>query len=226
MRSARNLLAILTLAVATAVGCATTPQSPKHQKVQGPTASASPTLSWSNTTACGRERWDIKTGTDPDAFRVDLSNVKDTTVQQLNAIPAPAQAQLDQDARIGPWEDTEYRVHAILTGFKMEADSDYHLVITDGGSTMITEIPYPGCVSGGPLLPGIMSVRSEFDQRFGIGQDRGYLATEKLAQGFQHVSLPVIVTGIGFFDFEHGQTGVADNAFELHPLQAIQFVGA
>jgi hypothetical protein len=26
------------------------------------------------------------------------------------------------------------------------------------------------------------------------------------------------VTGVGFFDFEHGQSGVAPNAVELHPI--------
>jgi len=26
------------------------------------------------------------------------------------------------------------------------------------------------------------------------------------------------VTGIAFFDFDHGQTGVARNAIELHPI--------
>jgi hypothetical protein len=27
-----------------------------------------------------------------------------------------------------------------------------------------------------------------------------------------------LVTGVAFFDFEHGQTGVAPNAIELHPI--------
>lgn len=26
------------------------------------------------------------------------------------------------------------------------------------------------------------------------------------------------ITGVGFFDFEHGQRGVAPNAIELHPV--------
>jgi hypothetical protein len=34
------------------------------------------------------------------------------------------------------------------------------------------------------------------------------------------------VTGVGFFDFKHGQTGVAPNAIELHPLLDISFGGA
>lgn len=33
-----------------------------------------------------------------------------------------------------------------------------------------------------------------------------------------------IITGVGFFDYHHGQTGVAPNAIELHPV--IGFNGA
>lgn len=33
----------------------------------------------------------------------------------------------------------------------------------------------------------------------------------------------VTVTGVGFFDPIHGQTGVAPNGIELHPLLSIDF---
>ncbi len=32
------------------------------------------------------------------------------------------------------------------------------------------------------------------------------------------------ITGVGFCDFEHGQSGVAPNAIELHPVLSIQRV--
>jgi hypothetical protein len=34
-------------------------------------------------------------------------------------------------------------------------------------------------------------------------------------------AVPVYVTGVGFFDFPHGQIGRASNTFELHPVLAI-----
>ena len=34
------------------------------------------------------------------------------------------------------------------------------------------------------------------------------------------------VTGVAFFDFDHGQTGVAPNAIELHPILAFRCLGA
>ncbi len=35
--------------------------------------------------------------------------------------------------------------------------------------------------------------------------------------------MPVTVTGVGFFDFLHGQTGVAPNGIELHAVLDVQF---
>jgi hypothetical protein len=42
---------------------------------------------------------------------------------------------------------------------------------------------------------------------------------------FQRLTPPrlVVVTGVGFFDFLHGQTGVAPNGIELHPVLGIVF---
>src|SRR5207248_11567901 len=35
--------------------------------------------------------------------------------------------------------------------------------------------------------------------------------------------LPVQIKGVAFFDFEHGQTGIAPNGIELHPVLDISF---
>jgi hypothetical protein len=34
---------------------------------------------------------------------------------------------------------------------------------------------------------------------------------------------PITITGVGFFDFLHGQVGAAANGIELHPVLAINF---
>ncbi len=44
------------------------------------------------------------------------------------------------------------------------------------------------------------------------------------ASSFKPCTATVEVTGVGFFDFLHGQTGVAPNGIELHPMLAIQAV--
>jgi len=39
----------------------------------------------------------------------------------------------------------------------------------------------------------------------------------------QNPAATVTVVGVGFFDILHGQTGVAPNAIELHPVLQICF---
>jgi hypothetical protein len=101
----------------------------------------------------------------------------------------------------------------MLTEYKLEPDSDYHLILSDGsGNSMISEIASPACVgSSSILLSGIQNARSEFDAR--------YTPTSS----FQTANVPVTVTGVGFFDFLHGQAGVAPNDIELHAVLDIQF---
>src|SRR5262249_6877291 len=47
--------------------------------------------------------------------------------------------------------------------------------------------------------------------------------TSAATTSFKTTSTPVRVTGIGMFDFLHGQTGVAPNGIELHPVIDIIF---
>ncbi|MFD9633204.1 hypothetical protein [Streptomyces violascens] len=48
-------------------------------------------------------------------------------------------------------------------------------------------------------------------------------ATYTPTGSFQTANVPLTVTGVGFFGFEHGQTGVAPNGTELHSVLDIQF---
>jgi hypothetical protein len=195
--------------VATAVGSDAGPRrSPKpdaeeHEEVV--------THAGALTGSCGVERWSVKTGTDADAGSINLQSTSQTTIAALGAIPA--QSNLPANNRVKPTETTVYRLQATLTQYKLEADSDYHLVLSDGsGHTMIGEIPDPTCVgSASPLLSSIQKARGEFDAK--------YTATGS----FKTANVPVTVTGVGFFDFNHGQTGIAPNAIELHALLDVQF---
>lgn len=154
------------------------------------------------------ERWDVKTGIDAAGQNVNLDTVQPTTIAAMISLPAPAHP----TARIQPTETTEYQIKATMSGFKQEGDSDYHIVIADGRKTMIVEIPSPNCVGTlSPFRSKIVQARAEFDARFTAGPQ------------FQNVSIPVTVTGVGFFDFKHGQTGVAPNGVELHPVLDIAF---
>lgn len=160
---------------------------------------------------CGVERWSVKTGTDADAGLIHLQSITQTTIASLISLPEPST--LPANNRIQPTETTVFQLHDTLVEYKLETDSDYHLVLSDGaGNTMIAEIPSPACVgSNSVLLSGIQNARTEFNAQ--------YTATSS----FQTANVPVTITGIGFFDFLHGQTGVAPNGIELHAVIDIQF---
>src|SRR5215470_13300165 len=160
---------------------------------------------------CGVERWSVKTGTDPDAGLVNLNSSTSTTVANMRAFTTPNP--IPTNNRVSPAETTVWVINATLTLFKLESDSDYHLVIQDAsGNTMITEIPSPTCVgSGSPFLADIQNARAKFDAQF------------TATTSFQTANIPVQITGVGMFDFLHGQTGVAPNGIELHPVLDITF---
>ncbi|HEY1528806.1 MAG TPA: hypothetical protein VGH51_21490 [Candidatus Angelobacter sp.] len=160
---------------------------------------------------CGVERWSVKTGTDADVGKVNVNSSSNTTIAAMRAPAAPSP--IPPNNRVAPLETTQWIINATLTLYKLESDSDYHLVLQDSnGLTMIGEIPSPTCVgSGSPFLPGITNARNEFNAKF------------TATTSFQTANIPVKVTGVGMFDFLHGQTGVAPNGIELHPILDIVF---
>jgi hypothetical protein len=116
-------------------------------------------------------------------------------------------------------ESTFYEVRARLVSAKLEEDDDIHLVIkgiTTSG-TMIVEFPLsPTCTANATTAAKarMKNARNAFGDACGVP---GVSTFTKL-QG------RATIRGIGFFDFLHGQTGVAPNGIELHPV--LRFVEA
>jgi len=105
-------------------------------------------------------------------------------------------------------------VTARLVGFKLEDDEDIHIVIADldhPEETMIVEIPSTDCsgACSSTRIAQFAQARANFEAHFGAPHKR-----------FERVpgNVTVTVTGVGFFDFLHHQTGVAPNGIELHPV--------
>lgn len=159
---------------------------------------------------CGTERWSVKTATDDDRHRVNTTP-RDVSIRYLRARHTPAVR--PQTSRVAPVELTTYRVHARLVEYVREADGDYHLVLADrAGRTMIAEIPSPSCVARiSPFKVAIRTARASIDAHFAVTTD------------FKPANRRVIVRGIGFFDYFHGQTGMAPNDLELHPVTGLRF---
>lgn len=158
---------------------------------------------------CGVERWAVKTGVDSAAASVPLTP-QDTTLAALAAIPRPSGVVASSPRQAV--EKVVYRVHATLVGVKRENDSDYHLVLSDGGATAVAEIPHPSCVGSSPFAAGILASRVALDDLLGAPPS---------TTSFQRLSVPVVVTGVGLSDFAHGQTGEGPADLELHPVLAL-----
>jgi hypothetical protein len=157
---------------------------------------------------CGKERWPIKTLTDVEAGQVNFTWVQ-TTVRTLRRLKRPEHL---SRSRIPPLEFQSYRVEAELVTAIREDDKDIHLVITDADrpsarKTMIVELPDPSCTVGAFARAAITRARRDFERACGVPSSSGWALDGRAT-----------VTGVGFWDFDHNQTGVAPNAVELHPL--------
>jgi len=158
---------------------------------------------------CGVERWPVKTLSDPGARQVDFA-VRPAAVRHLGSLPAYAGG---QDSR-GPLESRVFRVEARLVSVKREADSDYHLVLSEGGATMIAEMPFVGCTAGAQHRYAMMTARAGLERAVG----------GTVGESWIHPSLRVRVVGVLFFDFPHGQSGHARNYAELHPVTGFRLL--
>jgi hypothetical protein len=148
----------------------------------------------------------VKTLSDPAAVNLKTTPVS-ATVESLRALPVPGPLQLHTPRY--PQELQVYTVTATLKGAKLEADSDFHVVIAGtSGATMIAEFPDPACVSHRLYRPQIASARQMFVKRFGTPPSTHFVTLTGQAT----------LTGVLLFDVLHGQRGVAPNGIELHPV--------
>lgn len=164
-------------------------------------------------TQCGQERWPVKTLGDSDGVTISKLAPSAATITSLTNLQPPVRAQLQAAlaTRFGA-EKFVYQVDAQIVGYKVEADSDFHIVLADPANskvTMIAEIPAVACVTGAAAKAQLAGLQQKFTAQIG-----------KPSAKYKKLAKPLSITarGVGFFDFLHGQTGVAPNGFELHPL--------
>ena len=158
----------------------------------------------------GTERWSQKVLTDAAHTQINFTPVV-KTVSQMVALTTPTPS--TTMPRTAPIETTTYTTNCTITIKKAETDNDYHLVLYDGSKTMIGEIPDPTCsgTSGSAYVSQYTACRQFIDAHIASGN-------------VSNVNIPpVVVTGVGFIDPPHGQTGAAANNMELHPILDIHF---
>ena len=164
------------------------------------------TTTSASSSSCSGERWAVKTLTDARAGSVGVTPVS-TTVRHLRGLPAPALSR--RSPRLRGVETTTYRIGVLLRFVRAEDDGDIHLVAADPktGGTMIVEFPSSVCTVRSRLRRRIDAARRAVEAACGPISGRG-----RKARGHG------VVTGVGCFDFIHGQRGVAPNGIELHPV--------
>ena len=134
------------------------------------------------------------------------TTITKVSITYLRARPKPSS--YPKNHRVTATELHTYQVTAYLTQYKEESDGDLHLVLKDSaGHSMIAEIPYGACVpTASRWRKAIAAARLTFSAHY------------KVTTAWHYVHRLVDVRGIGYLDPLHGQTGVATNGVELHPV--------
>jgi hypothetical protein len=163
---------------------------------------------------CGKERWNVKTLSDKDTIKIDFTHVIKTTVNTQASLPKPPKIPKKM-----PRQNTECNVYSIdcyIIEYKKEADKDIHIVLRDlkTNATMVAEIPSPYC----PEVQRTSRYLKYAELYVWFTKNIG-----KPTSKFKTLPRPlkVRITGVGFYDFIHGQRGMAANGREIHPVLSI-----
>jgi hypothetical protein len=161
--------------------------------------------------ACGNERWAVKTLTDPAAKEVNFKPRPDS-IAHLVTLPLPAQLGARTKA-----EKVSVSIRVRLVATKLEPDGDIHLIVGEPGNpraTMIVEFPELACTHGAQHRWAMERAKRRFLAAEGpVGGDK-----------YRVLSGTATISGVVFFDFLHGQHGVAPNGVELHPVLRFRLV--
>jgi hypothetical protein len=164
----------------------------------------------SATSACGVELWPLKTLSDPQRKLVRL-RPRNTTIAAIDALPMPSSA---PTTRSNGYERRVWRVRAQIVQFKLEEDSDIHLILFDRGNYLIAEMPLGSCLPRRTRdRKAIIRARATFISKCG-----------RPTSDWQSLGAVAYISGVGFWDFPHGQSGHAPNYAELHPVTALKIV--
>jgi hypothetical protein len=166
----------------------------------GPVAAAS----------CGVWRWPVKTLSDKHRRDVHFRPQR-TTVQKFRDRSRPHITFRSNTPRTSRVEFRTWKLRARPRQATLEDDSDIHLVISvphKPRRTMIVEFPKRSCVASAFKRRLIARARSQFLRNCGPVS----------SSSWSYLGGLVTIVGVGFWDEKHGQTGIAPNGIELHPV--------
>ena len=164
---------------------------------------------------CGTERWNIKTLSDKDTIKINFNEIIPSTVHEQVSLEKPHEkitSRLDSETKV-------YSIKCFIVGYKKENnDKDIHIIIEDidTDETMVAEIPSSECFEIQKTSRYLLFKQLQEWFTNNIGQP----SSSKFTYLEKHI--PVTITGVGFFDFMHGQKGMAENGREIHPVLSIK----
>ncbi len=169
-------------------------------------------------------RWAVRTLADFDVDKINFKAPTGTNVRALHEIPHPMPEGTGAPPlnRMPPAEQTLYTLIADVVAVKVLPSGDLKLVLTDPSDpslTMIATLPDPEYIwSINPVLVEQMqSARAAVLAALG----------PELPTTAYRIGRPAVtaeVTGVGYFETVHGQTGIAPNGLTLHPVLAFRIV--
>ena len=165
--------------------------------------------------SCGIERWPVKTLSDPSATSVDLLSAVSTTIGALNQLTPHCSS--IPSLRTYPEEFKTFDVTGKILVVRLEDDHDYHIALqdlSDPSVTIVTEIADATCEGAvtSPFRQLLGQTRNAFNAIIG-GQSLSAMVGQTLK-----------VRGVGFYDFNHGQTGRSQSCLEIHPVIGVERV--
>ncbi|HEY5125315.1 MAG TPA: hypothetical protein VIK14_16410 [Ignavibacteria bacterium] len=143
---------------------------------------------------------------------IDFENIIPSTVSEQCSLSRPSKV---KNMPRMESETTVYEIEAYVIEYKKEDDRDFHVVIEDPETeeTMVVEIVDPNCpnIDNTSRYETFTKVREWFTTNF------------HPTKSFKSTKKKVKLTGVGFFDYLHGQRGMAPNGREIHPVLSMEF---
>src|SRR5262249_50199572 len=133
---------------------------------------------------------------------------------------------LSETRREAAVEQQAVQVKAILIGYKREPDGDLHIVLADQSDTEITMIvEIPGADKCSFACSSAHAVEFRTARAAFLNGIKDHKAT-KCFRTMVEDGVMITMTGVPMFDRLHGQTGVAENGIELHPVLSVDWGGS
>jgi hypothetical protein len=159
---------------------------------------------------CGGPLWRLKTLSDSQRGRVDLTPTA-TTIGAIRERRGPGNP---PHKRTTSFQTHVWEVVAQITSFKLEATGAIRLVLYDDNSYMNAVIPASSCLLRTTRdRAEILAASRDFATRCGKG-----------TPSWQNLGAILYVRGVGFWSQRRPERGAAPNGAELHPVTGFRFV--